>query len=176
MVTVGCLGRLKGQKVGRAERGYGRPSEMMSRIVTQALVIAVMVLCLSAVARGIDVRSLSTQEDVTTYYTPSVSVSVMIRVIPDERTQRYEVEDVPPKGWVVSGVNWNGQWDDVFKKVKWGPFFDRNARTLTYQVTPPAGETGAKTFSGSVIIDGNVKSIGGEQVVEPALLRPGGGP
>lgn len=149
---------------------------MLSRIATQAFIIVVIVLCLSPLARGIDIRTLSTQEDVTTYYTPSVPLSVTIRVIPDKRTESYAVEDVPPTGWVVTRINENGQWDDVNKKVKWGPFSDRNIRTFTYQVTAPVGETGVKIFSGTVIFDGIfATSIVEDLVVDPALLRPAEG-
>jgi hypothetical protein len=145
------------------------------KAVSQAFVIAVTVLCFTPVARGIDIRTLSTQEDGTTYYTPSVPLSVTIRVIPDKRTESYAVEDVPPTGWVVTRINENGQWDNVNKKVKWGPFSDRNMRTFTYQVTAPVGETGVKIFSGIVIFDGIATSIVGDLVVEPALLGPADG-
>jgi len=42
----------------------------------------------------------------------------------------------------------------VNKKVKWGPFFDANIRTLTYNATPPADEKGGVTFSGTASFDG----------------------
>jgi hypothetical protein len=145
------------------------------KVASQAFVIAVTVLCFTPLTRGFDVRTLSTQENVTTYYTPSVPLSVTIRVIPDKGTQSYAVEDMPPKGWVVTGINENGQWDDVNKRVKWGPFPDRNMRTFVYQVTAPVGETGIKIFSGIVIFDGIATSIVGDLVVEPALLGPADG-
>jgi hypothetical protein len=98
-------------------------------------------------------------------YEPSVAVNVSISVSPGQGTQVYAVEDIPPNGWVVSEINEGGQWDSVNKKVKWGLFFDSNNRTLTYKATPPVGETGAKTFSGTVSFDGNNVSIGGNQTI-----------
>jgi hypothetical protein len=94
-------------------------------------------------------------------YEPSMAVNVSISINPGQGTQVYAVEETPPNGWVISDINENGVWDDINKKVKWGPFFGSNIRTLTYQATPPSGETGAKTFSGTVSFDGNNVSIGG---------------
>ena len=107
--------------------------------------------------------------DLPDYYTPSIPFLVTIIVTPREKTNFYAVEDVPPKGWTVSEINENGQWDDVNKKVKWGPFFDANNRTLTYKATPPVGETGPKTFSGTVSFDGTNVTIGGSS----SILRKG---
>lgn len=94
-------------------------------------------------------------------YAPSVGVSVSIVITPSVEIQVYAVEDAPPSGWAVGSINENGQWDNVNKKVKWGLYFDHNARTLTYQVTPPVGETGTKTFSGTASFDGTNATIGG---------------
>jgi hypothetical protein len=103
--------------------------------------------------------------DLPNCYTPSVAVSISITVTPGQGTQVYAVEDSPPAGWTVSDINESGGWDNVKKKVKWGVFFDANNRTLTYKATPPVGETGAKTFSGTVSFDGNNVSIGGDQTI-----------
>jgi hypothetical protein len=91
-----------------------------------------------------------------------VPVNVSISVNPAQGTQVFAAEETPPSGWVVTDINESGQWDSVSKKVKWGPFFDDNIRTLTYKATPPVGETGMKTFSGTVSFDGQNVSIGGD--------------
>jgi hypothetical protein len=84
-----------------------------------------------------------------------------ITVTPLLTTPNYAVEDAPPDGWTVSSIHENGQWENVTRKVKWGPFFDHNNRTLAYMVTPPPGETGMKTFSGTASFDGtNVAIVG----------------
>jgi hypothetical protein len=102
-------------------------------------------------------------------YEPSVVVSVSISVNPGQGTQGYAVEETPPNGWGVSNINESGQWDDVNKKVKWGPFFDANNRTLTYKAAPPVGETGPKTFSGTASFDGTNVTISGSS----SILRKG---
>ena len=87
-------------------------------------------------------------------YSPGLLVLVTIDVTPDTSVQVYAVEDAPPVGWAASNINEGGSWDDVNKKVKWGLFFDNNPRMLMYDTTPPSGETGEKTFSGTASFDG----------------------
>ena len=116
--------------------------------------------------------SCSATRDLPAYYGPSFSFTVAIAAAPGGTVSVYAVEDVPPTGWTVGAVNEGGQWDDVNKKVKWGPFFDHNARTLTYQVTPPSGETGTKTFAGVISCDGSNVPIGGDQSIELGSYHP----
>ena len=106
------------------------------------------------------------------YYSPSVPLTVTITATPSETTNSYAVEDVPPSGWTVSNINESGVWDSLNNKVKWGPFFDHNTRTLTYQVTPPAGETGSKTFSGTASFDGTSVTISGDLTVGSCSFHP----
>ena len=115
-----------------------------------------------ALAGGLAVASLSGAS-----YTPGLAITVTITVTPDAATQVYAVEDTPPLGWAVSNINNNGTFDGTNKKVKWGPFFDNSARTLTYLVTPPAGETGNKTFIGSASFDGGSVGVTGSRTLTP---------
>ncbi|KKM00821.1 hypothetical protein LCGC14_1800600, partial [marine sediment metagenome] len=87
-------------------------------------------------------------------YTPQSPVLVCLDVTPEASVMVYAVEDSPPIDWTVSDIDEGGIWDDVNKKVKWGPYFDSTPRTLCYNATPPAGETGDKTFSGTASFDG----------------------
>ena len=87
-------------------------------------------------------------------YIPESPVMVYVDVVPETSVMVYAVEDSPPFGWTVTDMNEGGTWDDVNKKVKWGPYFDSNSRTLSYNAIPPAGETGEKTFSGTASFDG----------------------
>jgi hypothetical protein len=65
----------------------------------------------------------------------------------------------------VTGIDYGGVWDSANGKVKWGPFFDNQARTLSYVATPPQGETGSKTFVGAGSFDGGNIAITGDRVV-----------
>ncbi len=100
-------------------------------------------------------------------YTPGLGITVTLVITPDASTQVYAVEDTPPLGWVVSNISQSGTFDGTNKKVKWGPFFDNSARTLTYLVTPPAGETGSKTFIGSASFDGVSVVVTGSRALAP---------
>ena len=98
-------------------------------------------------------------------YTPEQPVAVSVAVTPNNSVLAWAVEEGPPDGWVVTNINEAGTWDSVNKKVKWGPFFDANARTLSYTATPPAGESGTKTFDGTASFDGNSVTIEGDNTI-----------
>ena len=87
-------------------------------------------------------------------YSPQSPVEVSMIVAPEPGTLVYAVEDTPPAGWIISNINEGGSWDSVNGKVKWGLFFDANARTLTYNATPPDEATGEIEFSGTASFDG----------------------
>jgi hypothetical protein len=94
------------------------------------------------------------------------ALQVTIQVTPASGTQTYALEDVPPSGWAVSGIDNSGSWDGINGKVKWGPYFDNQARTLHYSVTPPAGTTGAFSFTGVVSIDGVNSAVCGTSSID----------
>lgn len=100
-------------------------------------------------------------------YTPGVGVKVTIQVTPASEIVAWVVEDAPPVGWTVSAIDADGAYDAVNGKVKWGLFFDSQARTLSYLATPPAGETGSKSFSGLASLDGANVTIGGARGISP---------
>jgi len=120
---------------------------------------------IAATAAGAAVRTLPS------FYTPQVAVSVTIAVTPHPSVSSYAVEDAPPAGWTVSGIDNGGSWDSVNGKVKW-PFFDNTPRTLGYQATPPVGTTGDKTFAGSASFDGVHTAIGGPGTISHVKLPP----
>jgi hypothetical protein len=66
----------------------------------------------------------------------------------------------------VSEISDDGVYDPATGKVKFGPFTDANARTLTYRVTPPADATGRREFSGVGSIDGVNYRIGGDRLID----------
>ncbi len=104
-------------------------------------------------------------------YAPGAALSVAIAANPAASVSSYAVEDAPPASWTVSNISQGGTLDTVNGKVKWGPFFDNAARTLTYQVTPPIGETGAKTFAGSASFDGQSAPIDGGSSLDKSNLQ-----
>jgi len=99
-------------------------------------------------------------------YTPGTTFGVELRAEPPAGARAYAVEDQPPAGWIVSSISNDGVFDAATGKVKFGPFTDTTARTLSYKVTPPATATGRKEFTGIGSIDGVNYRIGGDRIIE----------
>jgi hypothetical protein len=77
--------------------------------------------------------------------TPDISVTV----VPVTGTRAYAMEDALPNGLSPQNISDGGMWDSARQKVKWGPFFDDTARTLTYELTGPDGTYNLSAGSGS---------------------------
>jgi unsaturated chondroitin disaccharide hydrolase len=98
-------------------------------------------------------------------YMPGWPTTIRTEVKPAPSIAVYALEDAPPEGWQVSVINEGGVWDNITKKVKWGPFFDSNPRTLTYELNPPLDANGCYQFSGNVSFDGLSQSIYGDNEI-----------
>jgi hypothetical protein len=88
--------------------------------------------------------------------------SVSIAAMPAVTTIVYALEESVSAGLTVSGINENGMWDSVNRKVKWGPWFDANSRTLTYTVS---GTDGDYAVSGTASFDGVGQSVTGPSTI-----------
>ena len=82
------------------------------------------------------------------------TVAVSLSVQPAGGTIAYAVEENLPTGFTASSITENGVLDSVNQKVKWGPFFDNQARTFAYNLTPPDSYSGSAVLSGFVSMDG----------------------
>lgn len=98
-----------------------------------------------------------------TNYTPGVPFLVSIDVTPDPNVLAYVVADQPPADWPVSIIDQGGEFDNVNKRVKWGPFFDASPRTLTYTVTPGFIACGLARFLGNASADGGLEPTTGHR-------------
>jgi len=100
-------------------------------------------------------------------YIPGSRLTVTISVIPDASAGVYAVEETFPPLWTISNVSHGGLVDAANGKVKWF-FTDSLARTLTFDATPPAGESGDRTFVGTLVVDANPPiSIIGKATIGP---------
>lgn len=83
----------------------------------------------------------------------------------------YAVEDRPPDGWKVVAVADGGTYDAATRKVKWGPFFDRMTREMSYTVMPDAVEA-TQRFEGQGSYDGLLVPVNGRRgvVEDPATV------
>lgn len=84
------------------------------------------------------------------------AILVTIEVTPSEAVVAYAVEDQPPSGWSIADINQGGEFDPANAKVKWGPFTDKVARTLSYRATPSA-RTGPASFAGTANFNGEIE-------------------
>lgn len=100
-------------------------------------------------------------------YTPAQPFEVQLVATPPQAGSAWAVAERPPKGWIIGAVSDDGVWDSAQGLVKYGPFTDLAARTLTYQITPPTEARGRYLFSGEAALDGRVAAIGGDRILEP---------
>jgi sugar lactone lactonase YvrE len=110
------------------------------------------------------------------YYAPQAGFAVRLETtspgLNGVAAYAYAVEDTPPSGWVVSQISDGGSYDSMAGVVKFGPFFDFGHSSLTYQVKPPRGEDGVKTFQGTVSASGHAFPIGGATTILPPPHHP----
>jgi hypothetical protein len=111
------------------------------------------------------------QRDLPDTYVPGVAFTVKLEAAPPAGTLAYAAEDSPPPGWPVTEVSDEGAFDPINGKVKFGPFTDDLARTLTYTVTPPLDAVGPRKFAGTACLGTVTSQIGGDGVVQPAVQR-----
>ena len=74
----------------------------------------------------------------------------------------YAVEESVPTGWGVSQINLGGSVDLATGKIKWGPFFDHQPRSLTYRLRAPSESRGEFLLSGAGSFDGFSIPISGD--------------
>ncbi len=107
--------------------------------------------------------------DLPDQYMPNVSVTVSISIVPPPDPVAAIVEDVPPRGWLVSSISNGGSWDVEAEKVKWGPFFDPSIpASVSYDVTPRSAGGGA-CFAGTVFFATEGLDIDGDQCIATAV-------
>jgi hypothetical protein len=73
----------------------------------------------------------------------------------------YAVEETPPPHWTIAEISTEGALDPYRGRIKWGPFFDSEPRTLTYRVNVPAEAAGMVEFVGTAGFDSSPASTAG---------------
>ncbi len=97
--------------------------------------------------------------------------TVSLQATPDASVSVYAVEEDLPGGLTPYDITEGGTWDAANRKVKWGPFFDNAARTLSYSVS---GVAGVYPLSGVASYDGvNLETSGGATIDLESTLRLG---
>ena len=109
--------------------------------------------------------------DLPSGYVPGTRLTVTLQANPPSGSA-YTVNDTPPGGWALGAISHGGQLDPATGQVKFGPFADAAARTLTYELTPPISETGPKNFVGIASKDNVISGINGEGSLNQAQVHP----
>ena len=109
--------------------------------------------------------------DLPSGYAPGTRLTVTLQANPPSGSA-YTVNDTPPGGWALGAISHGGQLDPATGQVKFGPFADAAARTLTYELTPPISETGPKNFVGIASKDNVISGINGEGSLNQAQVHP----
>lgn len=88
------------------------------------------------VAADIVISPLEVPTTIELLHPKSVSPwKIPVTIEPPDGTSAVALEIQVPAGWVVSTVSDGGVWDEVHRKIKWGPYFDDLSRTVTFQVS-----------------------------------------
>jgi hypothetical protein len=140
-----------------------------------------------APARAAETNRVDPLMIVTTHapetYLPGSVITITNDVTVLTGLRTYAVEHFPPAGWEVVAVGPGGVFDEENSRVKWGPFFDKQPRQLTYQVRVAANQQGGVPLTGRSAFDGHLVDLAGSgQIIElPTVpgeltLLPGGRP
>lgn len=92
----------------------------------------------------------------------TVSPLVQISVQPGAAVKCYAVSEVVPAGLTPSAITGNGVFSQGTRTIRWGPFLDAQARTVSYRLS---GTDGTYTLSGQGSFDGFPTDTPGDQIV-----------
>lgn len=92
----------------------------------------------------------------------SASPLVEIAVRPGPVVKCYAVREVIPAGLTPQEISGNGVFSTRTRTIRWGPFLDAQARTLTYRLS---GADGTYELSGAGSFDGFGRETPGDRIV-----------
>jgi len=93
-------------------------------------------------------------------------LNVPVTIHSSGRTVAVGLEIEVPEGWMVTKISDDGSWDDINRKVKWGPFFNDLTRVVRFGARGQGPKASLEGFAGTVSFDG---------FNEPVLFEPSRG-
>ena len=90
-------------------------------------------------------------------------VSVEIEIAHSHSNAAFAVIEVIPQNLAAKNISENGQWLPENREIRWGPFLDQSAKTLSYDLVGP---TNTYSLNGVVSIDGHAESIAGDSDIQ----------
>ncbi len=76
------------------------------------------------------------QRQVAPTYVPGEPLTVTLTASPAPSASAYALEELVPDDCTVSAISHDGELDPVNRRLKWGPFLDHAARTVSYRLLP----------------------------------------
>jgi len=98
----------------------------------------------SAVVHALGIRSIGNAQ----------ILNVPVTIHTNDRTVAVGLEIEVPDGWKVIKITDGGVWDDINRKVKWGPFFEDLSRMVRFSVRSITPKPTLEGFAGTVSFDG----------------------
>ena len=92
---------------------------------------------------------------------PGAALATKVTIRPPAGTLAWAVEEVVPRGWRVTDISDDGQFDAEQRRIRWGLFFGDEPAELSYRAIAPNGVTSVAHFLGWVSFDGHVQPLGG---------------
>lgn len=86
---------------------------------------------------------------------------IHLEITPPSVTSVWAVEEVVPSGWNVLDINEGGVFETRNSKVKWGPFFDNQTRTLSYSLARTDDGQDEPNLTGVISVDGSNTHVAG---------------
>ena len=107
--------------------------------------------------------------DLSGFSEAGVTFTVSISITEPPSATILGIEDAPPPAWSVSNISDTGTWDAGTQKVKWLFLNPPFPSVVTYDVTPPAGDLGARCFDGTVTFDISEDPITGDLCLDVGI-------
>lgn len=103
-------------------------------------------------------KSIAAGGEVVRRISPGIPVAGTVEVNlvcnPSAGVTAWAVEESLPDGWQISGPVDEGYFDPANRKLRFGPFFDPEPRTLVYSITVLSSFDSVATFAGAASFDG----------------------
>ena len=87
------------------------------------------------------------------FFHPGVAFTVTNALSPEAGVGFCVVEETVPEGWAVTNVSHYGFLLPGTHRLRWGPFTEDTAQTLTFTLVPPGTARGSVTFGGVAYFD-----------------------
>jgi hypothetical protein len=105
-------------------------------------------------------------------FNPGSTATIQLTSTPANHTTTHSIEEDLPPGLTPSSISHDGAWDPALRKVKWGPFPDATARTLSFEIPIPNPAPDTYSFTGRGAFDAITRPTDGDSTWTNANPSP----